>query len=387
MFKRLVNLPNKNSFFLFGARGTGKSSLLETTFAAQKSLYIDLLQPTEYTGFIRDPEELSRRIAALKKPKETLVILDEVQRVPKLLDLVHHHIERDKIRFALTGSSARKLKRGAANLLAGRALMYNLFPLTHVELDTHFSLPETLAWGSLPGVVNEKDDAVRRKMLQAYAHTYLREEVQAEQLLRALEPFHLFLPIAAQMSGKILNYSAIARECGASDYSVREYFKVLEDTLLGFFLHPFNESIRKRQIAAPKFFLFDPGVKRALSGHLTLPLLPSTSHFGDAFEEWLIVEIHRLCIYGEKDFSLSFLKTKDDAEIDLIVERPGMPRALIEIKSTKSVKPEHLTNIVRLGKDIRASEKFCLSLDPHKKTIDGVSVLPWREGLREIGVV
>jgi predicted AAA+ superfamily ATPase len=387
MFRRLVNLPKKHSFFLFGARGTGKSSLLEATFDPNSSLYIDLLHPTEYTAFTREPQELSRRIAALPDPSAVTVILDEVQRVPKLLDLVHHHIERDKVTFALTGSSARKLKRGAANLLAGRALLYNLFPLTHVELENHFSLPQALAWGSLPAVVNEPDEAIRRKILQSYAHTYLREEVQAEQLVRALEPFHLFLLIAAQMSGKMLNYSKIARECGASDYSVKEYFKVLEDTLLGFFLRPFHESIRKRQLAAPKFFLFDPGVKRALAGHLTLPLLPSTSAFGESFEEWLIVEIHRLCTYAENDYSLSYLRTKDDVEIDLIIERPGMPRALVEIKSTEHVTLEHIAPLAKLGRDISASEMFCLSLDPNKKMIEGVSVLPWQDGLRELGVL
>lgn len=387
MFTRLVKLPKTNSFFLFGARGTGKSSLLEETFDPSTSLFIDLLQPTEYSLFTRHPQELSRRIAALKNPKAATVIVDEVQRVPKLLDLVHHHIERDKVKFALTGSSARKLKRGAANLLAGRALLFNLFPLTHQEMGDDFSLSDALTWGTLPAVVNEQDGGIRRKILQAYAHTYVREEVQAEQLIRALEPFHLFLPIAAQMSGKLINYSKIARECGASDYSVKEYFKLLEDTLLGFFLRPFHESIRKRQLSAPKFFIFDAGVKRALLTQLTLPILPATSGYGDSFEEWLIVEIQRLSTYAENDYSFSYLRTKDDVEIDLVIERPGMPRALVEIKSSEAITSEHLTSLVRLGRDIPSSELFCLSQDPHKKIIDGVSVLPWKEGLRELGIV
>lgn len=385
MLKRLVNLPLSHSFFLFGARGTGKSSLLERTFAPSSSLYIDLLQPEEFSILNRNPQDLSRRIESFKHTKG-VVIIDEVQKIPKLLDLVHHHIERDRVRFALTGSSARKLKRGAANLLAGRALLYNLFPFTHIELGETFSLEEALHWGTLPAVVNEKQSDIKRKILQAYAHSYLKEEIQAEQLIRSLDPFHLFLGVAGQMSGKTINYSAIARECGASDYSVREYFKILEDTLLGFYLPPFHESIRKRQLQAPKFFLFDPGVKRSLVGHLHVPLVQKTSAFGDAFEEWLTVEIHRLITYRERDFSLSYLRTKDGAEIDLVIDRPGLPRALVEIKSAEVVLPEHVANLSRLARDIPQAKAYCLSLEKVPKRIDNVEVLPWRTGISELGI-
>ena len=386
MFDRLLNISKSHSFFLFGARGTGKSSLLQRIFEADRILYVDLLLPEEFAILNRNPSELSARIGRFQSTGDSFVIIDEVQRVPKLLDLVHHHIQRDGVRFALTGSSARKLKRGSANLLAGRALVYNLFPLTHVELGESFSLDHALNWGTLPAVCNETDAHVKRKILQAYAHTYLKEEVQAEQLIRALDPFHLFLSVAGQMSGKLINYSAISRECGASDYSVRQYFSILEDTLLGFHLHSFHESIRKRQLHAPKFFLFDPGVKRALTNLLNAPVVPQSSVYGDSFEEWLIVEIYRLIQYRESDFSLSYLRTKDGVEADLIIERPGMPRAIVEIKSAKSVGHEHVANLSRLSRDITNAQAYCLSLDESPKRIDNVEVLPWRQGIRELGI-
>jgi uncharacterized protein len=389
MYKRLINPSKRHSFFLFGARGTGKSSFIREYFKEETPLYIDLLQPQEFDLLNRDPEELTRRIKTLPSHNPVWVVLDEVQRIPKLLNLVHHHIEdtsEKKIFFALTGSSARKLKRGAANLLAGRALVYSLFPFTHRELGKNFNLHEALTWGTLPLVVNEQDLEFKKKILQAYTHTYLKEEVLAEQLVRSLDPFHLFLSIAGQMNGKIINYSAIARESGASDNSVREYFQILADTLLGFHLPPFHESIRKRQRQNPKFFLFDNGVARSLANQLSLPLTQRTSLYGDAFETWLISEVHRLVTYADNDFSLFYLRTKDDAEVDLIIERPGMPRALVEIKSSTHVSPQDLTTLNRFAHEMKNCEAFCLCQESHAKRVDKVHVLPWDMGLREIGV-
>ncbi len=391
MYSSTVNISKKHSFFLFGARGTGKSCLLQRLFEPEKILWIDLLQPSEFEILNREPGDLSRRIEALN-PKQTHIIIDEIQRIPKLLNLVHHHIESSKqsnkkrILFGLTGSSARKLGRGSANLLAGRALVYSLFPLTHIELENDFNMDHSLQWGTLPEVVNEPDVEIKRKILQAYTHTYLKEEVQAEQLIRKLDPFHLFLSIAAQMSGKIINYSSIARECGASDASVREYFHILEDTLIGFHLAPFHESIRKRQRQNPKFYIFDNGVLRSLSSRLTIPLASRTSSYGDAFENWLICEVYRLISYAENDFALSYLRTKDDAEIDLIIERPGLPKALVEIKSVTHIDSHDLTSLKAFARDVGNSEAFCLSQDPNSKIIDGIKVLPWRLGLKELGL-
>lgn len=385
MYKRQLKILKEHSFFLFGARGTGKSSYIEQFFSPKEALFIDLLLPQEFDIFNREPEELTHRIKALPAEKKW-VVLDEIQRIPKLLNLVHHHIEKSNIFFALTGSSARKLRRGSANLLAGRALVYSMFPLTHIELDKDFDLQKVLTWGSLPGIYTAKE-IIKAKMLQAYTHTYLREEIQAEQIVRSLDPFHLFLGIAGQMSGKIINYSAIARECGASDNSVKEYFQILEDTLLGFHLRPFHESLRKRQRQNPKFYIFDEGIQRSLCSTLSISLKPKTSAYGEAFERWLVCEIHRLITYAENDYSLSYLRTKDDAEIDLIIERPGLPRALIEIKSTTSVREDNIRTIKSFAKDMSNSEAFLLSQDPNEKVIDGVKILPWKKGLIELGII
>jgi len=392
MIPRLLNPLTNHSFLLFGARGTGKSCLLRELFREQIVLNVDLLDPGEFSSLNVSPGELSARISSFKRTSHgsgpKWVVIDEIQKIPKLLDLVHWHIENSKgqLLFAITGSSARKLKRGAANLLAGRALVYHLFPFTARELGDAFDLDQALAWGTLPEVFNTNEDLLKRKILQAYAHTYLREEVQAEQLIRALDPFHLFLKIAAQMSGKIINFSKIAVEAGTSDKSVKEYFRILEDTLLGFFLPPFHRSIRKRQRQQPKFYFIDLGIERSLALLLQQSVLPRTSYYGELFEKWLIAEIYKMCHYLDNDFSLSYLRTKDGAEIDLIIERPGMPTALIEIKSSSQISEADTLPLAKLAGDLTNVECFCLSQDPFPKVYGIVNTLPWREGLKAIGL-
>ena len=390
MIQRKITLPNDYSFFLFGARGTGKTYLLQEKFTQKNSLYLDLLLPETFNELILQPEILQFKIDALPENIEWVVI-DEVQKIPVLLDIVHRRIEegnrgeKRKIQFALTGSSARKLKRGGANLLAGRALVYNLFPLTSIELGDNFHLVDALSYGTLPLV--HQNPKRRSAILQAYTHTYLKEEIQQEQLLRGLDPFIRFLPIAAQMDGNVINFSSIASDCGADNKSVQKYFKILEDTYLGILLEPFSYSIRKRQAKNPKFYFFDCGVQRALAQTLGGELKPKSYDFGIAFESFVINEINRLQHYGEKYYRLSFLRTKDDAEIDLILERPNLPTALIEIKSTNLVTEKHVLTLQKFAKDFQNCEPFCLSLDPNAKKIGNVSALHWQKGLQELGVV
>jgi predicted AAA+ superfamily ATPase len=383
MFDRSVNILKSNSFFLFGARGVGKTKLVESLFQPAERMYIDLLDPIEFETFSLNPAELAARLKRLK-PEIRWVIIDEVQRVPELLNVVHQKIEQSSILFGLTGSSARKLKRGVANLLAGRAYTYHLFPLTVPELGAQFDLQATLEWGSLPRVLNIHSPEERKVYLQTYAHTYIREEVQAEQLVRRVEPFRKFLAIVAQSSGTIISYSNIARDVGTSDVTVRAYFEILEDTLLGFLLEPYHTSIRRRQRSNPKFYLFDTGVQRALSRSLDVPLQPQTYAFGRAFEHLVVCELFRRCSYARNDFSLSYLRTKDDAEIDLIVERPGMPTALVEIKSTERVVESDVASLCRFIPDFPNSVAYCFSLDPNSKMIQKVSCLHWLDGLNEL---
>lgn len=385
MIPRIQKPLRSNSFFLFGARGTGKSTLLRHFFADDKTLWIDLLDPEQEDRYSVRPEELAQQVRA-GLGEFDWVVIDEIQKAPKLLDVVHSAIETHGTRFALTGSSARKLKRNSVNLLAGRAFVYHLFPLTSRELGDAFDLTKALHYGTLPGLLRFTSDEERKAFLRAYALTYLKEEVWAEHLIRKLDPFRRFLAVAAQCNGEILNYSNIARDIGADHKTVASYFEILEDTLLGFLLDPYHESVRKRQRQAPKFFFFDPGVARALSGTLNVELVSSTYGFGRTFEHFVLLEIVRLNDYLQKDYKFSYLRTKDGAEVDLIVERPGSRTALVEIKSTDRVDERDVRDLCRFLPDFPGAEAFCLSRDKARKRIRDVLAVPWQEGLEKLGL-
>ncbi|MBI4209875.1 MAG: ATP-binding protein [Deltaproteobacteria bacterium] len=385
MFRRIISPLKTYSFFLFGARGTGKSTFLRSYFQGENVLWFDLLDPEKEDLLERHPNALTEEIAG-QKEKPGWVVIDEVQKIPKLLDLVHQLIETSHLKFALTGSSARKLKRGGANLLAGRAFVNHLFPLTHVEMGEEFNLTNALHWGTLPKISQLHTDEEKNDFLRAYALTYLKEEVWAEHFIRELPPFRKFLEVAAQTNSEIVNYTNIAKDVGADVKTVQSYFEILEDTLLGFLLEPYHRSIRKQQRKSPKFYFFDVGVKRALDRTLPQQLLPQTSVYGKAFEHFLMIEIHRLNTYLKKDFRLSYLLTKDGAEIDLIMERPGAPTALVEIKSSEHVDERDTRIVQSFLKDFEKAQAYVLSRDPRPKKIGDVYALPWQEGLQEIGL-
>lgn len=384
---RRFNVLSKNSdLFLFGPRGTGKSTLARTLFEKETVLWIDLLTEEHEERFGRHPDELSRQLAG---KTYQYVVIDEIQKFPKLLDIVHVEIEKKPLDappyFILTGSSARKLKRSMANLLAGRVFTFFLFPFSYVELAPEFDLIHALQFGTLPLVWMRKENQKKEEYLRSYLRTYLREEILMEQLVRKTESFHDFLEIAAQMNGEILNYKKIAEDVGISDNTVNTFFEILEDTLIGFKLHPFHRSIRKRQRGAPKFYFFDCGVKRALDRTLSVPLAKGSSSFGKAFEHWVILEIFRMIEYLKNDFRISYLRTKDDAEVDLIVERPGRTDLLVEIKSGTLVTERDASGLQRfLNSWDRPAEGQIWSLDHAEKKIGQALCLPWDLGLRRL---
>jgi predicted AAA+ superfamily ATPase len=382
MFPRLIRFSSKHSFFLFGPRGTGKSTLLKERFGKEECLWLDLLDVSIEERFIRNPSDLNSIVMAL--PKEVdYVLIDEIQKVPKLLDEVHRLIEEtDKI-FILTGSSARKLKRGGANLLAGRAFVYYLFPLSCFELGKTFDLEAALQWGTLPKIFNLSDDTQKVEFLRSYADTYLKEEIWNEQVVRKLQPFRRFLEVAAQCNGKIINYSNIAKDVGVDDKTIKEYFQILEDTMIGFFLEPFHNSFRKRLVSKPKFYFFDPGVVRSLSRRLTIPLTPKTAAYGEVFEHYVILEFIRLASYLQPEYRFSFLCTQAGVEVDLIIERPGKPLLFVEIKSTDNIDQEDLTFFIKLTGDIENCEAIVLSQDKFMKKFHHVTCYPWQQGLLE----
>jgi len=377
MIQRILELPKNHSFFLFGARGTGKSTLLKALPFLRSSLYIDLLSQDEEEKYSLHKDLLLEQSQAMKKGQ--WITIDEVQKIPKLLDVVHKIIEEKKIHFALSGSSARKLKRGGANLLAGRAFVFSLFPITHQEIDKEFNLDSALHWGTLPSIVYQKNDKDKARYLKSYTQTYLKEEIQIEQLVRNLDPFRLFLQIAAQMDGHIINYSNISKDTGVDHKTIQSYYEILQDTHLGFFLHPFSKSVRKVQIKSPKFYLFDLGVKRSLENRLQIPLLPGSSEYGSAFENWIINELYRFNSYRELDYQFSYLRTKDDVEVDLVIERPGASTLLVEIKSGDRIDSRHLSGLQNFAKDFPKAEFFCISRVKKAQKIGKIWIMPWHE--------
>lgn len=388
MYKRLTHLPKKHSFFLFGMRGTGKSTQLRQVFSGPRIVWIDLLLAEEELKYRSNPDILKNEMTALirNKRKPERVIIDEIQKIPSLLDVVHHLIENEGIKFALTGSSARKLKRGGANLLAGRAFVYHFFSLSYLELENDFNIDAFLSWGGLPALYGNKFKSIedKNRFLKSYVQTYLKEEILVEQIVRNIDPFHSFLEVSAQMNGEILNFSKIAREANTHDKSVERYYAILEDTLLGFHLLPFHRSVRKQQVASSKFYYFDTGIVRVLRNHSKNKITPSTYEYGKLFESFIICEIYKLNQYFEKDYKLSFLKTKDGVEIDLIVEAPSRKRYCIEIKSGEIKNLPDFHSQYDLAKDIPGAEFLVLS--QNKKAIsDGkIHVMPWQEGIQKI---
>ncbi len=383
LVSRLLELPKKHDFLLFGPRNTGKSTLIEQSYPAQSTFTIDLLDSDEEDRFARDPNELSQIVNALPD-SITHVVIDEIQKVPRLLDVIHRLMKK-KTRpyFIMTGSSARKLKVSGANLLAGRAFVYHLFSLTSFELGPLFNLDNALRWGTLPQIFTYQTDLEKQEFLHAYAHTYLKEEIWNEHLIRQLDPFRRFLEVAAQCNGKIINFSNIARDVGVNNKTIRDYYSILEDTLVGFYLEPFHHSFRKRLHNKPKFYFFDTGVVRALARYTSVALLPQTNGYGNAFEHFIILECMRLAEYHRLEYRFTYLRTINDVEIDLIVERPGKPLLCIEIKSATSVGPEDISAFSRLCKDIPHAEAVVFCNEKYAKKIDEVLVLPWQQGIQK----
>ena len=383
MIQRIPPLHSRNSFFLFGARGTGKSTLIQKKYYSQKTLWIDLLLYEEEEKFSHNPDEL---IFILNSNNYKKVVIDEIQKAPKLLDVIQKIMrEKPKVQFIMTGSSARKLKRGSGNLLAGRAFQYFLFPFSAFELDENINFNSILEFGSLPEIFQKKSKSDKKEFLKSYVQTYLKEEIVSEQIVRKLNPFRNFLQIAAQQSGQIINYSKISQDIGVDDKTVKSYFSILEDTLLVFFLPYYHKSIRKQQRHSPKFYFFDTGVKRALNKQLEIPLIQNTYAYGNAFEHRVLLECFYLNEYLRKDFNFYYLKTKDQNEIDLIIERPGKSDILVEIKSAQYIQKRHISRLNQFKKDWPSPCKAQVwSQEKTSKTIDKIKCLFWKKALKNV---
>ncbi len=365
------------SVLLLGPRGVGKTNLARHTLSHRQAvLAIDLLAPESYERYLRDLSQFERDVLG-RAPK--LVFVDEIQKLPELLDLIHRLYEKNRMQFLLTGSSARKLRRGGANLLAGRLLGMRLHPLTCREL----ALPEgqTLQFGSLPGVMldNPAPDAT----LRAYVHLYLKEEILEEALVRKAAAFSRFLELAGQYHGEPVNAARIGRMAGVSAHTVQEYFQILEDTLMVYRLPGWSASASKQLRTAPKFLFFDNGVANALRGELRVESSPRTSRFGKLFESRVIQEVFWLNDYRELDLKLSYWQSNTGLEVDLVASRgAGPPLAAFEIKSDTAPGQPDWKGLTSFRSEYPEVACYCLCRTPHPyRAGDGVEVLPWTEGL------
>ncbi len=365
-----VELPENRSAFLWGPRKSGKTTLLRQQFP--DAFWIDLLDYDLFLSLSRKPTRLRQMLDA---QMSQTVVIDEVQKIPHLMDEIHWLIENKGYRFILSGSSARKLKRGKVNLLGGRAWRFELYPLVTKEIGK-FDLNKTLCSGFLPPHYLSPDSSMD---LKAYVNDYLKEEIQAEALTRNLPAFSSFLQSAAITNGMLINYSNAARESGVSVKTIREYYQILEDTLIGRLLSPWKKSKKRRLIETSKFYFFDTGMVSALLNYKSLT--PGTNEFGRAFEHFILQECWAYRHYSQKDFPVSFWRTASGSEVDLIL---GDAEVAIEIKSSEHAdvreKGLHLFN-----EEFKCKKSIIVSRDKFPKKINPItSILPWQYFCEEL---
>jgi predicted AAA+ superfamily ATPase len=380
MFQRILKLPPRGSCFLLGPRQTGKSTLVRANLSAD-AWTVDLLEHDTFMRFVRDPSQFRREAEAKIKAGVRTIFVDEVQKIPELLDEVHGLIERHGARFILTGSSARKLRRRGTNLLGGRAATRHLHPLVHAEMGTRFDLDRVMRLGSLPPVVTASEENAR-DILRGYADTYLREEIQAEALVRNLGGFSRFLDVAAAQSGELLSVSSVSRDAGVAVRTVQEYFQILEDTLVGIRLEPWRKSPRARLVAHPKFYLFDTGVVNVLCRRLGAEIDPTLR--GRLFEHFVVLECVRAIDNFGSEARAFFWRTNHGAEVDLLIERHGKPRLAVEIKARSKISGADLSGLRSFAEQHPRVPRVLVCLAREEFELDGVRILPFTKFLGEI---
>ncbi len=373
MYIRKLNIEDERefSFFLWGARQTGKSTLLKYLYP--DSLLYDLLLSDVFEQLYRFPSTIREAVLAVK-PKNP-VIIDEIQRIPALLNEIHWLIENTDTKFILSGSSPRKILRKGENLLGGRALRFELLPLSFAEIPD-FNLIKALNGGLLPRHYKSKN---HKKLLAAYIGSYLQDEIIAEAKLRNISSFSRFLEIAALTNGEMINYTNIASECGVSAPTIKEYFQILYDTLLGRILPSYQHKPKRRIIRAPKFYFFDIGVANYLSKQFNIE--PGSYAFGKAFEHFIYMEIYAYSKYSGKDFPISYWRTASQLEIDFVL---GQHEVGIEVKSSVHIIPRHLKGLKAFSEEYNVNKLIVISRDSQPRLINNILILPWKEFLKQL---
>lgn len=367
----IKELLSKKSFFLFGPRATGKSTLFKQVLS-ESSMIIDLLNSRLYLRLLDSPHDLESIIDSGNKGQ--VIVIDEIQRIPELLNEVHRLIEDRKFTFLLTGSSARKIRRGKANLLAGRVWEARLFPLTWKEIPD-FDLNRYLRYGGLPPVYLSK---YPDEELDAYVNTYLKEEIMAEGLIRKLPPFSRFLRSIALANGEMINFTKIANDCQVPPSTVTEYVGLLEDTLVGFLLPAWTESNRRKAISTGKFYFFDPGVTHILSG---TEVLDRNSHlYGKAFEQFIGMEIRAYLSYKRKKVQLSYWRSVHGYEVDFLMGR----QTAVEVKASQKISQRDFKGLKALEEEKVFKNYVLVSQDPINTRENHFQALFWKDFLKDL---
>lgn len=370
-FKRIIPLENilkRKSVLLLGPRRTGKSFFISNQIKPDR--IINLLEADTFRKFSARPELLREII----QDKEKIIAIDEIQKLPLLMDEVHSLIETRAIKFILTGSSARKLARSHTSLMAGRAKRMYLHPLVSAEI-TDYKLNEILIFGSLPIVFNTDDPWDE---LKDYAGLYLKEEILAEALVRKIENFSRFIDFAALSNGQILNYESIARDAQVPARTIREYYALLEDTLMGYILNPIKATTKRKCVSAGKFYFFDIGVLNSIIDRRTV--IAKTKEYGALFEHFIFLELKAYIDYFSSDSTLGFWRIDEENEVDFIVN----DKIAIEVKATELVHDKHLKGLIKFSQNEKVEKKIIVSLDKAKRKIGDIVIYPYQIFLKDL---
>jgi len=368
--KRLLDLPallQKKSHFLLGPRQTGKTFLIHDTMKGVK--VYDLLDASLYLSLNQDPGRIEQELTA----RDQIIVIDEIQRLPDLLNEVHRLIEKRGLRFLLTGSSARKLRGGGINLLGGRARTKHLHPLTYRELGHRFDLLRAIERGLIPSMYFSDDP---RADLEAYAGSYLQQEIVAEGVTRNIPAFSRFLKVAALCNGTIVNFTNISNDAQVPRTTVYEYFEILKDTLVIHELPAWRKSTKRKPLASSKYYFFDVGVAAALQGR---EFRLGTPEFGEAFETYLMHELISYSAYASGD-TLSYWRSTSGFEVDFIIG----DHTAVEAKAKKNLSANDLKGLHALAEEKTLKRYLCVSLEPRMRKMEGVIVLPFQQFLEEL---
>jgi predicted AAA+ superfamily ATPase len=373
MYSRSIKAPKDKSFFLFGPRGTGKTTWVRSGF--KKALYLDLLEAELFNDLLANPQRLENLIP---RQFSDWIIIDEVQRIPELLNEAHRLIEKYRHKFILTGSSARKLKRSGPNLMAGRALTYSLHPLTAIELGDDFDLARALKYGGLPSACTEADP---KKYLESYVRTYLEEEIRQEGLTRNLNAFSRFLEAASFSQGSVLNISKVAGDCAVERKIVESYFNILEDLLIGYRIPVFTRRAKRRLAAHPKFYFFDVGLYRTLRpmGPLDLP----EEAEGHAVETLLFQELLAVNDYFDMGYKIYYWRTSSDTEVDFVLYGKRGIRAF-EVKRTGKVDGSALRGLKAFQKDYPSAKACYIYGGERRERAGDIDIVSLADALKDL---